>query len=129
MWFIIFFKSDSIYSILTVSTAKIVNNTTHVLGTFDSYTGYSRLALAVRIFAKYEFISENAKTNLRSFAKVAKKYLVESTRYNFEICEKKKRKCERKNVCFCNFCERNFRPSASLGILDCVFKSLKYKIH
>ena len=49
---------------------------------------YSRLALAVRFFAKCEFISENAKTALGSFATFAKRYLAESIRYNFEICEK-----------------------------------------
>ena len=49
----------------------------------------ARLTLAVRIFAKREFISENAKTNKRSFATFAKQYLVGSIRYNFEICERK----------------------------------------
>ena len=39
------------------------------------------LALAVRICANLEFISENAKTNL-------KQYFKESIRYNFKICER-----------------------------------------
>ena len=49
----------------------------------------SRLALAVHIFAKCEFIYKNAKINVRAFATFAKQYLVKSTRYNFEICERK----------------------------------------
>ena len=40
-------------------------------------------------FAKCEFASENAKTNLSSIATFAKQYMEESIHYNYGTCERK----------------------------------------
>ena len=55
----------------------------------------SRLAVDVRIFAKCEFIYENAKTKLRSFTTFEKQYLIKSIRYTLR---KKKKKNAKENV-------------------------------
>ena len=59
---------------------------------------YPGLSLAIRIFTKGKFVSENAKTNLIPFAAFAKQYLVESARFNTEICEKRFQNATKKIV-------------------------------
>ena len=78
----------------------------------------SRLALAVRIFAKCEFILKNAKkkttTTIEVFRNFRDAIFCRKYSLQFLYLRKKIRKCERKFACFRNFCERNLRPSASL---------------
>ena len=74
---------------------------------------HPKLTLAIRIFAKCEFVSGNVKHRLEVFTKFGKQYLVKGIRNYFKICERKFENAKENYHAFATFAKGILRPSAS----------------